>query len=149
MKRVICLALVAVLLMMTMVACSSKSDEELIRDRIVKYFDCANNGDYNGLLGCLNSTGRAGLESMMNLLGDYAGMNLNDLLNVGSLFGGSDLYSMRVDSVDNILVNGDKATAKVTMSATVNGQTQTVSDNMELVKEDGDWFVSLNLGSLF
>ena len=149
MKRVISLALVAVILMMALVACGAKSDEDMIKDRINKYISCANNADMDGMLKCFNSATRSAMESMLNLLGDYAGVNLKDMMNLGALFGSSEYYSMSVDSIDNIQINGDNATADVTMSATVNGSTQTASDSLPLVKEDGDWYISLNLGGLF
>lgn len=151
MKRVICLTLVAVVLMMALAACgSSKSDEDMIRDRIEKYISCANNADMTGTLECLDSSSRASIESMINIVGGFAGVdNLRDYLNLGAMFGAGNYVNLSLDSVENIKVNGDKATADMTMSSEVNGSRQTASQTVSLVKQDGDWYITLSAGSLF
>ena len=46
----------------------------------------------------------------------------------------------RLDSVDNIVVSGDTATADVTATVNVGAQpARTSTDQAQLVKEDGQW----------
>lgn len=120
-----------------------KSDEQLIRERIQAYEDACNNGDYEGMLDCMDGATRSLMESSMGILdgifseGTGLDFGMTDLFGFAGLMG--DYCNIQIT---NITIDGDHATVDIIMSMDVYGmEQQSTEAQLPMVKENGDWYI--------
>lgn len=119
-----------------------KSDETLIRERIQALEDAYNDGDYEGILECMDSQTQAMMEATMGmmdgLLGEASGldMGISDMFGFASMLG--DYCTIEIT---NIEIDGDYATVDIVMSLNLYGYSQSQETQLPMVKEDGDWYI--------
>ncbi len=106
------------------------SDAQLIQARVDSFESAFENGDWNGVLSCMDSETRAMIESspeaaqMSSYFGMIRGMITCDF------------------EVHDIEIEGNEAIAEVDMTMTVFGQSQSESETIPFVKEGGDWYMA-------
>jgi len=112
------------------------SDEQLIRARVDALESSFANGDWNGVVGCMDSASRAMIEdnSEMAQIESYFGM-----------IGGMIQYKFEVSDIE---IEGNTATAEMEMTMTAFGETQTTTEDITFVKEGNDWYMSGDMDSL-
>lgn len=120
-----------------------KSDEQLIRERIQAYEDACNNGDYEGMLDCMDGATRSLMESSMGILdgifseGTGLDFGMTDLFGFAGLMG--DYCNIQITT---ITIDGDHATVDIIMSMDVYGmEQQSTEAQLPMVKENGDWYI--------
>ena len=120
-----------------------KSDEQLIRERIQDYEDACNNGDYEGMLDCMDGATRSLMESSMGVLdgifseGTGLGFGMTDLFGFAGMMG--DYCNIEIT---NISIDGDHAIVDIVMSMNIYGmEEQSTEAQLPMVKEDGDWYI--------
>lgn len=122
-----------------------KTDEQLIEERIDEFATAYNNGDYDGVLECLDTKTRNTYNAMMNvggaLLGGFGldmGISLSDLFSLGVGFIAVDeVMAFDIHSIEV----GDNGTAvvDVTIKSAVGGFSEKAYFTMK--KEKDDWFI--------
>lgn len=132
-----------------------KSDDELIRARIDTFVTDYNNGDFEALMESFDDKTRSTIESTIGLtqsmFGGMTGFDVNysDLFGLGVAANGGDM--MKIQDIQSIEIQGDKAvvTATMILSANMGGQSNSITEtaHFELVKEETgflnhDWFIS-------
>ena len=145
------IALIAVTVVIaTVVICLNlgnlfKSDETLIRERIQLLEDALNQGDWDGIMDCLDRSGRAAMELTISfsdtLFSEFTGfeLNLRDLLALGGIFMEGDEFHLKVT---DIRIDGDRATVTVVMSTDMYDLSQSEQYQIPMIKENGNWYVS-------
>ena len=122
-----------------------KSDEQLIRERIQAYEDACNDGDYEAMLDCMNSSTRAMTEAATGLMGGILSEGIGFDIDISSMMGlagaAGDFFEFEI--ID-ITVNGEEAVVELRMTATMYGQEQVEEAELPMVKEDGDWYIGMD-----
>lgn len=118
-----------------------KSDEDLIRERIEDLEDAYNDGDLDAFMDCMDSTSRAAMELMLEGASAQSGM---DIAQMFSIMGNMDDFC--TITINSIEINGDTATVSVTMAISLYGMNQSQTEDMPMVKEDGDWYIGGTAG---
>lgn len=120
-----------------------KSDETLIRERIQAYEEACENGDYEGMLDCMDPGTRALMESSMGLmdgiLSDSSGLGIGmtDMFGFASMLG--DFLTIEIKDIQ---IDGDTAMVKIVMKVSIFGMTQSAEETeLPMVKEGGDWYI--------
>jgi len=155
-KRVVSIMLVVVMLgaVMILSSCAApKTDRQMIEERVNQFISCVNVGNIDGSLECLDSHSRSVANSALSLMNSVFGqltgssIDLKDLLNLGSLFMG-DYASVSIQSFNDVTINGDSAVANITIFDSINGTSETQTVDLPLKKENGDWFLSIDVKSM-
>ena len=126
MKKILLVSILVLSLMLVSVGCASSSDESKIKDTVNGFFGALDDADYEEALDYI-----AGADEMSET---EKGM----VVDVFEALAPSGV-EMKVKSIKDVKVDGDTATASVVV--TVNG-TDSPSQDIELVKEDGSWKMS-------
>ena len=128
-----------------------KSDEDLIRERIEEFVSSYNNGDMEAVMECFDQRTKSIMGATVgigeSLLGSATGfdVSMSDMFGLGAGLNEGDMMKLSnieftvPDGAENVSVN-----AVITMSISFMGQSQSNSSSVqfEMVKEDGDWFIS-------
>lgn len=151
MKRVITAALALVLCLVLLTGCDGffKTDEELIEDRIYTFANAYNSGDIDAVADCFDSKTKTTIKSALGI-GDSLisgltgfGISLSDLFGLGMGLTAGDV--MTVQQVDSIQINGDSATAVVTLVLSDewsgSGDVETGQCVFKLKSEGMDWYI--------
>ena len=144
----ICFVLITALLS----GCSNlivlKNDNELIEDRINQFVKVYNDGDYNGILECMEPKVRNMYKSMSNIGEAVIGksgldIGLSDIFGVAvGMSSSGDLINIGEIKISNI--SDSRAEAKTTLSYNSDNNFGNVSQEVcfVMVKEDNDWFIN-------
>ncbi|MBO4938704.1 MAG: hypothetical protein J6C98_06870 [Oscillospiraceae bacterium] len=145
MKRVISLIVIIAVLLVSLSACTFKSDEELIEDRMNDFLKAYNSGDMDAVLECLDAKTRNTYKAAINIGSGLVGLtgfnvSIADLFGLGiGVMSDGDVLQLR-----NMKINISSDT-KATVSATMYYEDYEggYSDDVKfaLVKEDGDWYI--------
>ncbi len=128
-----------------------KSDEDLINERIEEFVSSYNNGDMEAVMECFDQRTKSLLGATVGigeaLIGGAAGfdVSMSDMFGLGAGLNEGDMMKLRdvqftvPDGAEKVSVD-----AVITMSISFMGQSQSNSSSVqfEMVKEDGDWFIS-------
>lgn len=119
-----------------------KTDEELIRERIEAFEEAYNDGDYDGMLDCLDSGMRAATEISMglmdNLMSDMIGFDIG----MSDMFGLAGLMGDFCDiEIKNISINGDTATVDIVMKLNMYGESTSEATTLPMVKQGRKWLI--------
>lgn len=129
-----------------------KSDEDLIRERIEALETAYNNTDWDGVMDCMDESTRA----MMDMVMGFADGLLSD--SIGFDIAMSDMFAMSGLALDgdycqievlDIQINGDTAMVTVRMSMEMYGYSDAQEAALPMVKEGGDWYISIEGGMGF
>lgn len=132
-----------------------KSDEDLIKERIDEFIEAYNNGDMDAVMECFDPKTRSAMEATMGigdaLFGSYTGLDigLGDMfglsagINEGDLMTLKDIQFTVPDGAEAVTVN-----ANMTMNVSVMGRSQSMDSPVviNMVKDDGDWYISTFYG---
>ena len=140
------LAAVAVLLLLTQLcACSSKSDEELIRDRIENFMSDYNDGDLDAALENLTPKTRNATQAILNMAESLGGLfgldgiSLSDMFSLGLAFSDDEMLKVTVQSVT--IQDEENATAETELSLNSPVGDAAYSIRFVMQKKDGDWYI--------
>lgn len=128
-----------------------KSDEDLINERIEEFVSSYNNGDMEAVMECFDQRTKSLMGATVGigeaLIGGAAGfdVSMSDMFGLGAGLNEGDMLKLRniqftvPEGAESVSVN-----AEITMSISFMGQSQSQSSSVqfEMVKEDGDWFIS-------
>ncbi len=128
-----------------------KSDEDLINERIEEFVSSYNNGDMEAVMECFDQRTKSIMGATVGigeaLIGGAAGfdVSMSDMFGLGAGLNEGDMLKLRniqftvPEGAVRVSVN-----AEITMSISFMGQSQSQSSpiQIEMVKEDGDWFIS-------
>ncbi len=155
--KAICIAVLICLLVATLGSCDMiagflreleaepLTDEQLIEARIDDFAGAYNNGDYDGVLECLDTKTRNTFNAMMNvgeaILGGFGldmGIGLSDLFSLGiGMIPDDEALTFAIHTIE---VNDDNtATVNVNVKSAVGGFTE--EGRFTMKKEDGDWYI--------
>ena len=122
-----------------------KSDEDLIRERIEAFEDAYNNGDWEGILDCMD----AGTRSMLNLtmgfaeglMGEAFGMDISvaDMFALSGIMLEGEFCTIEIL---NIQIDGDYAEVTVVMTMDMYDYSDSEEFVLPLVKEGSDWYIT-------
>lgn len=129
-----------------------KSDEGKIQERIYTVADSYNTGNVAKLIECFDSKTKNTVESALgvsnSILSGITGFDISTKDVLGIVAGMASMSlgdSIKINSVSDIKINGDTATAKVSLTfinvLSDKKETSSAEVKVELVKENDDWFV--------
>jgi len=124
----IILAIVLMLIPLMVINCSCSGDTTAIKNVINSYWDAYNQGDYDMALTYTNCEDEykeiAIITAMKSVTGDVT-----------------------VQSIEDIYISGSRATANVTLYIEIAEQTDT--DEVKLVRVDGDWKIDISKDDIY
>lgn len=155
--RIVCAVVMTCMLVVSLGGCAfiaeflksletePKTDEQLIEERIERFAEVYNNGDYDGVLECLDTKTRNTVSAMMNvgaaILGEFGfdmGISLSDLFSLGvGLIGDDEILTFDIHSID--VQSANLAVVEVTMKSAVGNLSEAAVFTMR--KEDDDWYI--------
>lgn len=155
MKKASALVLALIMAMAIFAGCGGggNSDEQEIKDITAQYQKCMNELDIFGIYDCIEPDASAQIMEQLETIVSATGMTMDEfkesdyytaVIEQFQSMVSFDLKSVKLE-VNNVKVDGDKATADVT--AKIDGMadsTQTIS----YIKVDGKWYIdsaSINL----
>ena len=120
-----------------------KSDDQLIRERIQAYEDACNNGDYEGMLDCMDSATRSVMDASMGLLDGFFSEGTGLGIGMTDLFGFAGLMGDYCDiQIIDITIDGNYAVVNIIMTMEIYGaEQQSTEAALPMVKENGNWYI--------
>lgn len=119
-----------------------KSDEELIRERIQAFEDAYNDGDYDALLDCLDSSMRAATNISMNLMDGLKSDMIGFDIGMSDMFGLAGLMGDMCDiEIKDIRIEGDAAQVDIEMHLNMYGQSSSEAITLPMTKEGRKWLI--------
>ncbi len=121
----------------------TKSDEDLIRERIRLFFKVYNEGDLEAVIACFDAKTRNAVQAMFNIGGAVAGsavgfsLNLADLFALGVNTTSGDFMDLQIGEIK--MTDEKRAIVTTTMSLAGSGK-QTVY--FTVIYEDGGWYIN-------
>ena len=121
-----------------------KSDETLIRERIEALEDAYNDGDWDGMMECLDGPTQAIMELTMDfadgLISGAGGfdVSMRDMFSLGGLLLPGDNFRLEIKNID---IDGDRAVVTVVMYAELDDIKESEEAEFPMVKEDNDWYI--------
>ncbi|MBO5953735.1 MAG: zinc ribbon domain-containing protein [Oscillospiraceae bacterium] len=121
-----------------------KSDETLIRERIEALEDAYNDGDWDGMMECLDGPTQAIMEMTMDfadgLISGVGGfdVSMRDMFSLGGLLLPGDNFRLEIKDIN---IDGDHAIVTVVMYAELNDIKESEEAELPMVKEDNDWYI--------
>ncbi len=155
MKKLLCLMLCLLLLCSALVSCSEKkTDLEQIEYRIGAFLHGYNTGDFELITECMDEKSRNQLKAMEGLLSSInlgfgiggfsvsSSLNFSDLFgfSVGTISGDGDLMTLEPTR----LIFKEDGTAELYTDMTFSTTFASTEESLvfDLVKENGDWYIS-------
>ena len=119
-----------------------KTDEELIRERIEAFEQAYNDGDYDGILDCLDSGMRAATEISMGLMDNLMGEMIGFDIGMSDMFGLAGLMGDFCEiEIKNIAISGDTATVDIVMNLNMYGESASEATTLPMVKQGRKWLI--------
>lgn len=145
MKKILLFILSVVLAAFCLTAC--QSDEVKIENRVNEMITAFNTGDMEGVLDCYDAKTRNANKALLNIGSELFGMTGFDV-GLADLFGltvglMSDGELLVVEDMQiSVNSNGTRATVELTLNYKDVSNTDTVYQQLTMVKENGDWYVT-------
>lgn len=145
MKKGISVLLVTIIFISLCSGCESKSNEEMIQDRMNAFLSAYNSGDMQGAISCLDAKTRNTYQAALNIGNSLIGLTgfsvgIEDLFGLGvGLSGNGDV--LKLDDMKISIKSDTKATVTATMQYQDLEKSYSQNVSFTLVKENGDWYI--------
>lgn len=146
--KVIVPIIIAVIVALTAIIVPVVVSNASTPEKTLEKFETAyNNLDYNSMMECFDSTIRKAYDAGDDLLGGLLGFSYQsaaDMLPFLSEVMGIDdeMPQLHIEVINKREVSNTSCMLDVMMSVTEYGETYTEDFTIEMVKEDGDWYIS-------
>ena len=121
---------------------ATKTNEELIEERITAFLTAYNNGDMEGTMACLTTKNRNEMQALLDLLGGLSealtgfSIDLSDLFSLGVAMESDDYMKLNIQKIE--IENSLSAVATATMELANEGEEAIY---FIMAYENGGWYI--------